>query len=193
MVVRAVKGNNDSDIIDLLWSRSDDALIKLKEKYGSLCRHVAGNILSCDEDIEECINDTYLAVWNNVPPEKPQKLSSYICKIARNISLKKFRYNTSSKRSVDMNIPLSEVEDFILSDVGVEAALQNKETITHINSFLRSLSFNDRNIFLRKYVLGDGVAQISQMFSFTESKVKVSLHRTRNKLKDYLIKRGIEL
>jgi len=188
-----VKDNNDIDIIKLFESRNDDAISTLKEKYGSLCRHVAGNVLTNSEDIEECVNDTYLAVWNTIPPEKPVKLSSYICKIVKNTALKKLRYNTASKRNSDMEVPLTETEDFISSGSEIEAQLENKETVTYINSFLKGLRFNDRNIFIRRYILGDSIAQISGMFNFSESKVKVSLHRTKNKLKEYLVKKGIEL
>jgi len=191
-VARKVKSNSDSEIIDLLWSRSDDALSKLKEIYGSLCRHVAGNVLLNAEDVEECVNDTYLAVWNAIPPDRPQKLSSYICKITKNLALKKLRYNTALKRNPAMNVSMTEAEDFIFADTDLEKAALNKEVIIHINTFLKKLSFNERNIFLRKYFVGDSIAQISELFSFSESKVKTSLHRTKNKLSDYLVKKGLD-
>jgi RNA polymerase sigma-70 factor (ECF subfamily) len=181
------------DITDLLWERSDDAIPALAAQYGGLCRHVVGNVLSSREDTDECINDVYLAVWNTIPPERPLKLSAFICKIARNLALKKYRYNTCAIRDSANSVPITEIEEYISHGADVAASLESAETIAQINDFLRGLSFNERNMFLRKYIIGDSIAQISAMFGFSEGKVKTSLHRTKSKLKAYLIKKGVSL
>jgi len=184
---------NDNIIISLFFERSQDAISQTQEKYGCLCRHIVRGVLSCDEDIEECINDTWLAVWNAIPPERPDKLSAFVCKVAKNLALKKYSYITAQRRNPNMESTLTELQDCIPCKSSMEQDLEGKETISHINSFLRRLSFNDRNIFLRKYFVGDSIAQIAKTFSFSESKVKSSLHRTRGKLKIHLTEKGVAL
>jgi len=184
---------NDFEIIGLFESRSEDGISQAEKKYGNLCRHVAGSALSCYEDIDECVNDTWLAVWNAIPPQKPDKLSAFICKITKNLALKKYHHITTQRRNPNMAVSMTELQDCLPCNVSLESKIEDKETISHINDFLRRISFNDRNVFLRRYFIGDSIAQISKMFKFSESKVKSSLHRTRSKLKNYLIKKGVQL
>ncbi|MCL2634903.1 MAG: sigma-70 family RNA polymerase sigma factor [Oscillospiraceae bacterium] len=183
---------NDTDIIDLFCRRSESAVSQIEQKYGNLCRHVAKGVLSNNEDIDECVNDALFAVWNAIPPEKPEKLSAFICKITRNIALDKFDYITSKRRNPNMKVSMTELEDCLFQSNDVNSTVENREIISHVNAFLRRLSFDDRNVFLRKYFFGDSLAEIGKTFKFSESKVKSSLHRTRNKLKTYLIKKGVE-
>jgi RNA polymerase sigma-70 factor (ECF subfamily) len=183
----------DADIIDLFERRSEEAISETQKKYGGLCRHIATNALSCNEDVDECMNDVYLAVWNAIPPESPDKLSSFICKITRNLSLKKYQYNVSQRRNHNMKISMTELQDCLPNNSDIVSDIENREINKHISDFLRMLNFNDRNIFLRKYFIGDSVSHISAMFQFSESKVKSSLHRTRGKLRNYLIKKGVTL
>jgi len=182
---------SDAEIIVSFRARTEEAILETQKKYDKLCRHVVGNVLSCSEDIDEVINDAYLALWNSPPPESSEDLSPYLCKIAKNLALKKLRYNISQKRNSNMSVSLDDT-DFNTADDFV-TALEGKETARHINNFLQKTKFTDRNIFLRKYFVGDSIEQISVTFGFSQSKVKSSLHRTRNKLREYLIKKGIEL
>jgi RNA polymerase sigma-70 factor (ECF subfamily) len=190
----------DSGIVELFFERSESAISETEQKYGNLCRHIAESVLSCNEDIDECVNDALLAVWNAIPPEKPEKLSAFICKIVRNIALNKYDYITSQRRNPNMEVSMTELEDCVFisnsnrgNSDNVTAIVENREIIAHINAFLRRISFDDRNIFLRKYFFGDSLAQISETFGFSESKTKSSLHRTRNKLKNHLTKKGVEI
>ena len=79
----------DEQIIQLFTQRSGQAVSELSNKYGRVCTQVARNILSDPRDAEECINDAYLAVWNTIPPQNPHPLLSYVCRIVRNLALKK--------------------------------------------------------------------------------------------------------
>jgi len=193
--MKAMKGKNkkmnDNQIIALFFERDESAIAQFEKKYGNLCRHIAKGILTCNEDIDECVNDALLAVWNAIPPETPEKLSAFICKITRNIALNKYDYITSQRRNPNMAVSITELEDCIFSSNDVTVTVENRETIAHVNTFLRRINFDDRNIFLRKYFFGDSLAQISTTFKFSESKVKSSLHRTKTKLKTYLIKQGV--
>jgi RNA polymerase sigma-70 factor (ECF subfamily) len=183
----------DIQIIDLFGARSEEAISETEKKYGNLCRHIAKGVLSCEQDVDECVNDTLLAIWNTIPPENPDKLSAFICKVARNIALNKYDYISCGRRNPNTTVSMTELEDCLPDTDDVSSAVENREVIAHINDFLRRISFNDRNIFMRKYYFGDSLAHIARTFGFSESKVKSSLHRTRNKMKIYLTKKGILL
>ena len=107
----------DSKIIDLLYKREEQALIELSEKYGTACKRIAGNILKNHRDAEECVNDTYLAVWNTIPPKNPNPLRAYIFRIIRNISIAKYHENTCIKRNSYYDVALQELENCLIPNL----------------------------------------------------------------------------
>ena len=62
---------DDVTIVQLFWDRSEKAIEAVSSKYGRYCHAIARNILTSPEDAEECVNDTYLATWNSIPPKRP--------------------------------------------------------------------------------------------------------------------------
>lgn len=180
---------DDSQIIDLFWQRSEDAIRATDSKYGSYCRAIAGNILHSAEEAEECTNDAYFKLWRQIPPERPNKLKYFLARIVRNLSLNRYEYRHAAKRSdgvVDI------CDEFIecIPDVGVDIAdnLQLKEAI---NGFLASLRSDVRVVFLRRYWYACSIKDISRSLGLNESNVKIMLHRTRMHFRNYLEKEGI--
>lgn len=84
---------DDKMIIDLSFERSEQAITETKKKYSSIIRRTAFHVLNNFQDTEECENDTYLAVWNKIPPETPRSLAAYLCRISRNLALKRYEAN----------------------------------------------------------------------------------------------------
>lgn len=183
---------DDSAIIELYFRRCETAISETDNKYGRLCRSLAFAILKNCEDMEECLNDTYLSVWNDIPPTRPNNFMAYICKIVRNLSLKRVDYNKAMKRNEDLNISFSELED-ILPDALIIPEIENEDIGKMISTFLRSQKPDVRNVFIRKYWFFDSVSDIAERYSFTESKVKNMLYHTRIKLKEFLRKEGVEI
>lgn len=181
---------DDKQIIELYWQRSENALQETSNKYGKLCLHLARNMLWNLEDAEECVNDTYFAAWNTIPPEKPNNLCAFILKITRNLILKKIEYNTARKRMPEVEITLSEIDDCVRGNENAEQQFEAEELAKSISIFLRTQDSINRNVFIRRYWFYDSIADISNQFSISESKVKSMLFRTRIKLKEYLIKEG---
>lgn len=175
----------DYQIITLYNARDSTAIHETNVKYGKLCYKVADGILHCKEDNEECVNDTYLTAWNNIPPDKPVYLSAYICRITRNLSLKKYEYIHAKKRNPAFNSSLSELAE-IQSNIDAFEKVENKDLGREISCFLRTLPATERNIFIRKYVLFHTVKYIAADFSFSQSKIKSMLAVTRRKLKEHL-------
>lgn len=184
---------NDNQIVALFFERSEQALVETANKYDKLCRHIATNILNDAQDVEECVNDTYLGAWNSIPPNEPSVLSAYLCRIARNCALKKYHYNHSQKRNVNVSVSIAELEDCMSQPADDAHSVETELLSKAINSFLQEQSYENRAIFMRRYWFFDSVTDIAERFSMGESKVKSILFRTRNKLKDHLMKEGFHV
>ena len=183
---------NDAEIIELYWNRSEFAIRETERKYGRLCRNIAANVLGCEEDVEECLNDTYLGVWNAIPPEKPVSLTAYICRIARNLALKKYEHASAAKRNAKASLSLDELEECI---PGTDSPFfeEGELLVKTLNKFLRSLDPDSRNIFLRRYWHFDSIDDIARRYGVSKSKVTSLLFRARNKLKNELAEEGVAL
>lgn len=176
---------NDADIIDLFWARAETAIKELGNKYDRLARSVAMNILHDRLDTEECMNDSYLGMWNSLPPEKPQVLPAFFTAITRNIALKRYRYRSASKR----NAIIEELTDLIASAPSPEEEIDLAAEV--ISDFLSALDKPSRVLFMRRYYMGDSVADAAKAVGITENHAGVKLSRMRAKLKKKLREEGI--
>ena len=181
----------DAEIINLFFERSEQAIEELAKKHGSAVASVARNILGNSQDTEECVNDTYLGTWNAIPPHKPSPLRTFVCKIARNLATKKYHSNTADKRNSQYDLALDELEEYLSDSDSVEKAYEAQELKEAINSFLATLSYSDRFIFMRRYWYSDPVQDIAKMADSTTNSVTVRLFRIREKLRLYLEKEGL--
>ena len=181
----------DSDIIDLFFERSEQAVAELDRKYGSAVRRTAANILQNAQDAEECANDAYLGVWNSIPPQRPDPLASYVCRIARNLAVSKLRAERAAKRNSSLDLVLDELEDFIPSREDVAGDCEYRELVEEINRFLAALPYDDRFLFVRRYWYADSVQAIAAMTHSKASRVSLRLFRLREKLRKTLQKEGL--
>lgn len=182
----------DKSIIKLYFERNEEAIVQTDKKYGKLCYSIAYNILNNREDSKECVNDTYNGVWNAIPPTTPFNFTAFICKITRNLSLKRLEFLTRDKRSANFVLSLEELNE-ILPDERYGVGVNEEDVGKLISEFLRGEKEEIRNVFIRKYYFFDSVKDIAKRFSFTESKVKTMLFNTRKKLKEFLIKEGVTI
>ena len=182
---------DDKAIIALFNERSQDAIKELSQKYSKLSLHLSGNILGSSLDSEECVNDSLLAVWNNIPPENPENLKTYFLKIVRNLSIKKYHSNKALKRNSCYDIALDELENILASDNQPDSEYSLKELAHAINTFLGTLTKENRVFFVRRYYFADSVKEIAALTGNTPHFVSVRLSRTREKLKEYLRKEGL--
>ena len=146
-----------------------------------------------DLDAEECVNDTYLAAWNTIPPQKPDPLRTYIFRIVRNIAIAKYHSNTSIKRNSYYDVALEELENCLITSATVEQEISAKELSRQIDSFLDTLDKASRVMFVRRYWYSDSISDLAEYFQVSNNNVSVRLSRTRDKLKKYLKKEGFEL
>lgn len=183
----------DSEIIELFNSRSEQAISETREKYGSACLAISQNILGNSLDAEECVSDALLALWNAIPPEKPNPLRAYLFRIVRNISISKYHSNTAGKRNSFYDVALDELEDCLAGITSVEQEITARELSTLIDRFLGTLDEDSRMLFVRRYWYSDSVKELSERFGITENNLSVRLSRIRSKLKKYLQKEGYKV
>ena len=183
----------DEKIIALFFQRSEQAIQALDEKYGPRCHQVSYNILNDRQDAEECVNDAYFGAWNAIPPAKPNPLLTYLLKIVRNLSCKRYWQKGAAKRNSNYTIALQEIEACLADRNTVEDAIEARELARILETFLDTLSGENRVIFLRRYWFSDSYQDIAQRVGLPEKTVSVRLTRTRQRMRQYLMERGMIL
>jgi len=184
----------DREIIDLYWTRQEQALEETEQKYGRYCRTIAYNILRDRQDSEECVNDTWLRAWNAMPPQRPAILSAFLGTITRNLSLDRYKLSHRAKRGGGrLVVALDELGDCISGDLDVEQMAAQAELSRAIDRFLRQLPEKECCVFLRRYWYVDSTLDIAHRYHMAEGTVKSMLHRTRKKLRAYLEQEGVSL
>ncbi len=184
---------SDEELIELFFERSEEALKELETKYGKICLKTSYNILGNHSDAEECVNDSYLGVWNAIPPERPKPLLTYVLRIVRNVSLNCYHKNHAKKRNSTYDLAVDELADFLAAPETVESVLETNELTDMIESFLDHLDQKNRVIFMKRYWFFESYEQIAKQVGLSEKNVSVRLTRLRKQLKDYLQERGIFL
>ena len=178
----------DTKIIDLFWERDERAIQETETAYGRYCRTIAFNILGDEEDVQECLNDTWLGAWNSIPPARPACLSAFLAKITRNLAISKYRAKYAKKRTGDrLSESLDELGECIpVSNDNVSQAIDRRILAEAINGYLDTCSEKQRKIFVRRFFYFDSIAEISQMYGIGQSDVKVTLMRMRRSLQKIL-------
>ncbi len=182
----------DRAIVELYFERNEQAIAETERKYGKLCHMIAKRIVGNEHDAEECVNDTYLGLWQAIPPERPRSLAAFAAKIARNLAIGRLKYNTAAKRNSQADMSIHELEE-LLPDAAAYEDIEDRVIGEWISEFLRGEREEVRNIFIRKYFYFDSVEDIAEHFGHSESKVKSILFRTRNKLREFLTEKGVAL
>ena len=184
----------DKYIIEMFWDRDQDAVHVLEQKYGAYLNKIATNILQSHMDVEETLQDTYLSIWHNIPPERPNHLKAYLAKIVRNLSLKKIRDMNTAKRGGGKVVEgLEELSEIYICDDETYDTIQARELAEIIDGFLRGLTELECNVFVCRYWYYDSISDICTQFNMGQSKVKMMLLRTRKKLAKYLEQEGVTL
>lgn len=183
---------DDSKIVDLYWARSDSAIAETAKKFGAYCRTIAYNVLQNPEDSDECVNDTYMRAWNSMPDKRPSALALYLGRITRNLALSRVIDKNRLKRGGgEVALALDELDECIASAYSLEREVENRELAAALNRFLAQLPETERALFVSRYWFLAPVRELSKKFGFSESKTASMLHRTRGRLRRFLIEEGL--
>lgn len=183
---------DDKMIIALFFERSEQAITETRNKYSTIVRRTAFHVLNNFQDTEECENDTYLAAWNKIPPETPDPLPAYLCRISRNLALKRYEANTAQRRNSAYDVALDELGDVFEGIDGSPASeYEVKELTNAIEKFLDTLKPDDRKLFVRRYWFSYPVKDLAANMQTSPHRVTVKLSRIRTRLQKYLMKEGL--
>ena len=182
----------DADLLGLFFQRDQTALAGTQQKYGRLARRIARNILGSREDAEECMNDALLTLWDTIPPEKPRSLAAYISVIARNLAInRRLAAHRQKRGGGEFSVALSEIENTLAAPDQLESVLDTIAIGDAIDRFLDDLPTEARVMFVLRYWSDLSIKEIADRCDVGQSKVKMTLLRTRNALKEYLEKEGL--
>ena len=182
---------DDSKIIELFFARSENAISSVSEKYGGGMHALSYNILRDHQDAEECVNDSYVVLWNKIPPSRPDPLYAYICKVTRNISLARHKYNSAAKRNRSGSVSLEEIGDMLSDGESIDKSLERDRLSAILGSWLDTLDERNFYVFMRRYWFMDSVEAIAVNLGITESAVYLRLDRMKKNLRRFLKERGV--
>lgn len=179
----------EKQIVELYWQRDPQAMTVTREVYGRLVHKLCRNLLGDDRDAEECLNDTLLALWDTIPPQRPQPLAAYICRIARNQALTRRRTKEAQKRDERLELPLDELAD-VLPAPSAEAVWDAQTLARTIDRWLESQTQTDRVLFVRRYWFGDSVQEAASRVGLRENTASARLRRMKLRLRHFLTQEG---
>ena len=180
----------DREIVELFWARDEGAIPAAQERYGARLTALTERLLGSSQDAEECVNDTWLRAWRAIPPERPENLFAYLVRVCRNLALDRLDRRSARKRAGE--VLTGELETCVPAALaGWEADPEGLGEL--LTAFLRDLPAEERRVFLLRYWFGDPIREIARRTGWGESRVKVTLLRTRRKLRDYLEREGISV
>ena len=180
----------DRTIVKLLWQRAEAALTQVQHKFGPRLQQTAVNILGNVQDAEESVSDTYLEIWNTIPPHRPDPLAGFVYRIGRNLALDRLRYNMAQCRNTHYDLCIDDLQNYLPAQA-LEEQMEARELGRAINRFLGTLKAEDRNLFLRRYWFGDEIREIAHFYGKKPNTVTVRLRRICEKLRQFLIREAI--
>ncbi len=184
---------DDDAIVGLFFERDEAAIRETQQKFGRMLRSIALGVTGDEQDAEECVSDTYLVVWRQIPPDRPGNLPAYLCRIVRNLACHALDRRRAQKRTAQI-VPLtSELAESLPSGESVTERLDAQELSTAIERFLRTLPETTRMLFVRRYFYADTTDAMAKMTGMSASKITSVLFRTRKKLRAYLESEGFHL
>ena len=183
---------NDTNIIELYWSRNERAIEETDRAYGRTLLGLSQRILSNQQDAEENVYDTYMRTWETIPPQRPVYFKAFLTKICRCLAFDRLDWRNAAKRNAEL-VSLTEEMALCIPDRRIDDHMEGKELGRLLEQFLATLPKDSRLIFLRRYLYLDTVTEIAKRYGFSESKVKMQLKRTRAKLQDFLNREGIKV
>ncbi len=182
----------DEYIIELYWQRSEAAIQETDVKYGNMLFHIAYGILYDRLDCEECKNDTYLGVWNTIPPTRPTSFSAFISRIMRNIAIDKYKEKSSQKRiPSDLTVSMEELHESLRDHSTPETEYAAKELGLLISGYVRGLSDRQQYIFIERYFFVSTIESIAKDLGIGLATVHREIGKIKQGLKKHLETNGV--
>lgn len=183
---------SDQELVELYFARTERAIAETQRKYDKLCKYISQNILADEQDAEECVSDAYIALWNSIPPQKPDSVKLFLAKIVRRVSINRLEYNRARKRDCKMTVSFEEMtQECVALGADLDVHAEQMEVAEAINVFLAQLPLPKRNVLVLRFWMGASIADIAKRLGMNENTVKTTLRREQQRLRKYLEERGV--
>lgn len=180
---------DDKEIVKMYFDRDERAVSETMNSYGGRLYRFACKFLKDKRDAEECVSETYARAWDTIPPTRPDDLFAYLAALCRNTAYDIVKKETAQKRSVTLVELTAEMSECI-PDQSLLDDERSSQLSELINEYLHTISKDKRTVFVGRYWYGDSIADISRKTGFSVSKVKTTLHRTREGLRKFISAKG---
>ena len=180
----------DIEILELFFHRSKTAVTALLRQCGRTPGRLAHNLLSCEEDVEECINDAAKEAWDTIPPEMPRSLLAYTCILVRRRAVERIRYRSAGRQEEAETIRM-ELEESLVSSGDTGESLDDRELQAYLNDFLTSLTPENRCLVIKRYFYCESLRRIRTEMGITPKNAGMRLAQLREQLGLYLAEQGI--
>lgn len=181
---------SDEEIISLYWARNEEAIVQTDFKYRRYLIKISQNILHNMQDSEECLDDTYIATWNSIPPHRPNVLQAFLAAIMRKAAITKYRSNHSKKRNIGAVFSMTDYEDFLSDSREQHSWQESAELGQVISDYLRTQTQRTQYIFISRYYFAKPIEQIAKEIGCSTSTVNKEIAKIKQEFKEYLAKEG---
>ncbi len=180
----------DHKIMELYFARKEEAIEETDRRYGGKLFRLADRILENREDAEESVSDTYMKAWATIPPQRPNHFYAYLAKICQHFAFGKLDWRNAAKRKAEV-VSLTQEMELCVPDGSRDRQMESRELGRLLSEFLKTLTPENRMVFMRRYWYVDTIPEIAERYGISENAVMTRLSRTRSKLYTYLKKEGI--
>ena len=182
----------DAEIIELYWRRDEKAIQHTQQKYGGICTMISNHILDNPLDVEECLSDMYLAAWNTIPPQRPDSMKNYLCKIIRRISINRVNFNCAEKRDSRKTVSFESIEAQLADVFDDDRLVSDEEGLSEaIEKYLAGIPQKRRIVLVLRFWHCISIREISDKTGMNTNTVKSILARELRRMKTFFVKEGV--
>lgn len=178
----------DESLAALIRSAPEKGLAIALKQYGNYCATILRRMLgNREQDIEDCLSTVFCKLWQTIEQYEPQKgsIKSWLCRITRNTAVDRLR--STGLETFPLEDELTEFFD------NPAEWVQRNDTAKLVQQAVDSLGEPDRTIFIRRYYYLERLSTIANALSLTEKAVERRLAKGRQKLKEYLLEKGVNM
>ena len=174
----------DDELIEKLIHKDEKAFTYMIDAYSKLLWVIVSGILGkigTIQDIEECISDVFVHVWNNPKAfnKKKSSFKTFLAIITKNKALNAYRKLSKIK--------ITEIDEMIRStDDDLLDYILEKEMSEALYAAIESLTEPDKEIIIRRYFFDEKPAIIAETISLSVKEVENRLYQSKLKLRKRL-------
>ena len=182
---------SDGEIMDLYFERNERAIKETDAKYRTRLLYLARNIVHDAQDAEEVLNDTYVRVWNSIPPARPDSFEAFVLSIMRRTAINRYKAARRQKRvPAELVSSLSDLDDMLSDGDSFHSEQQARELGDLLTAFTNTLSDRRAYIFMSRYYLSRPIDEIAQKLGCSKSTVNKEIAAIKQDLRQLLESEG---